>query len=140
MKRGFTLFEMIVVIGIMAGFLSLFLVNFSKETYRINTKQSNRIKEQVISAAEAYVVVNRDNSDAKYDGLRNVIKGCGCLNISVDSLIEEGFLVENVVPESFKSKYPSVYFGYNTLVQDGNEIGYQYTFDGCHNNLPEGSC
>ena len=128
-KNGFTLFEIIVVIGIAAGFLSIFLVNFSAENKRINKRQMDTVKEQVMDAAETFVAVNKDNSDTKYDNLRKVINNqCGCLKITINTLEEEGFIVENVVPNSFKNKYDGIYFGYNAC--NGRKY-FEYNFGNC---------
>ena len=116
-KDGFTLFEMIAVIGVLAGFMSIFLVNFSSENKRINQKQNSNITEQVKEAAEAYVAVNKDNEDTKYNSLRAAITNRTCLEISINTLEEEGFIAENVVSASFKSKYPTVKFYFNNSSQ-----------------------
>lgn len=116
-NNGFTLFEMIIVIGVLAGFMSIFLVNFSSENKRINSKQNDTMTEQVKDAAETYVAVNKDNEEAKYDTLRKVINDKSCLQISIDTLEEEGFIVENVISASFKNKYPNVKFYYDNSSQ-----------------------
>ena len=124
-KRGFTLVEIIAVLGILGAFMSIFIVNYNAELKRTNTKQLDAIKEQLINAAESYVSINKDNESTEYDNIRKVInKNITCTKIYVSSLINEGFLVEDNTLEEAKQSYSFVRFYYS-----GDE--FKYDFNNC---------
>lgn len=123
-NNGFTLFEMIIVIGISAGFLSIFLVNFSGEIKRINQKQTENMKKQVIDAAETYVALNRNSDDEKYSDIKDAIIKKTCATIYISTLESDGYIAKNVLSTSFKNKYAFVSLKYN----NSKEI-YEYRFD-----------
>lgn len=104
MKKGFTIVELLVVIGLMALLAALVIPNISRTRDRILEKDREAVIKRIEIAAEdwGYKNLNEFNFGKEENG-EDAIKNCtidgkakkcsDCYKISVFRLISEGYLV-----------------------------------------------
>jgi len=88
-KKGFTLLEIIVVIGLLVVIAGIFSLNIIKTLKRQETDANKNIEEQIIAAANAYVSMNPEAVEKLYNSY-------GYVDIPVGTLRDAGFLSEEI--------------------------------------------
>lgn len=88
-KRGFTIVEIIIVIGLLATIAGIFALNMINTLNKNREEENETIVKEIISAADAYVTINPDKVEALYNG-------SGFVEIKVGELRDAGFLSETL--------------------------------------------
>lgn len=88
-KRGFTIVELIVVIGLLVTIAGIFAVNMINTLNKNREDENKVVTTEIISAADAYISVNPDKVAALYNG-------SGFVEIKVGELRDAGFLSETL--------------------------------------------
>ena len=98
-NKGFTLVELIVVIGILSLIFGVFSINFIRELDRSKEIQRETVKNQVVEAAKAYVELHKNSKEDKYNGIKTVLYNSSTTptNICVSDLIEDGLINTTIV-------------------------------------------
>lgn len=85
-NKGFTIVELILIIGLLAMFTGLFSVNMTRVLKKTNESKESENYTELIAAADAYVAMNRSVVEPLYNGVSEVA-------IDVSLLIENGLLI-----------------------------------------------
>lgn len=127
-KKGYTLVEIIAVIGLIAVICGLFILNFNrKNNNQLEENYNNEIK-KIISAADAYVMTNRTSNDSKYEIIKYTAANQDetfCY-ITLDDLVDDGFL--NGIPVNPKTNEEFIGVVKFTKLKDGT-YDYKYVED-----------
>lgn len=91
--KGYTLIELLVTISIMISILVLAMISYTKITKNKKEEAYKQVKEEIISAAEYYVVAN----EAK---LKENLEQNGEITVSVNELVKEDLLGRVVDPRT----------------------------------------
>ncbi len=89
-KNGFTIIELIIIIGLLMVVVGIFSVNFIRTMNKQKITATQNMISQIVSAADAYVSMYPDTIKALYDGSDYV-------DISIGTLRDKGFLNEKIV-------------------------------------------
>ncbi len=96
-KKGFTLIEIIVVIGLLAVISGLFLMNMIKSQQAQKEEEKQDLISQIIAAANTYVAVNPEE-------VKNLYEGYGFVDIPIGDIRDAGLLSEELKdPETGKN-------------------------------------
>lgn len=98
-KRGFTLIELLITIAIMLSVLGIAIVAFVNISSRKKEESFEKVKEQVVNAAEQYFETNK----YLFDGLTT---GGATGTISLGKLTSEGYLNKVTDPRTRKALSP----------------------------------
>ncbi len=88
-KKGFTIIELVIIIGLLMVIVGIFSVNFVKNLNKQKEEESKRITSQIVSAANAYVSMNPESIERLYNSY-------GYVYIPVGTLRDNGFLSEKI--------------------------------------------
>ena len=109
--KGYTLIELLVTISIMISILVLAMISYTKITKNKKEEAYKQVKEEIISAAEYYVVANEAKLKEKLNS--------GSATIFVKDLVEEDLLGRTVDPRTSKTINGCFYV---KLEKEGNGI------------------
>lgn len=98
-KKGFTIVELIVVIGLLIIIAGIFSLNMIMTTQKQREEDNKNIVAQIISAANTYVSINPDE-------VKNLYEGYGYVDIPVGDLKEAGLLTEELIDKESGKKIP----------------------------------
>jgi len=98
-NKGFTLIELIVVIGILSLMFGLFSINFIRELDQSKIIQSETVKNEIVEAAKAYVELHKTSNDPNFDNMKNVLYNSSTTpaRICVSDIINDGLINTNVI-------------------------------------------
>ncbi len=98
-NKGFTLIELIVVIGILSLMFGLFSINFIRELDQSKIIQSETVKNEIVEAAKAYVELHKTSNDSRYNDIKTVLYNSSTTpaRICVIDMIEDGLINTNAI-------------------------------------------
>lgn len=88
-KRGFTIIELVIIIGLLMVIVGIFSVNLIRTLNNQKESANNAVISQVVSAANAYVSMNPEAIERLYDSY-------GYVDIPVGTLRDNGYLSEDI--------------------------------------------
>ncbi len=98
-RRGFTLVEIIIVIGLLSVIAGIFAINLIKNLNTQKEDENKNVATQIISAANVYVSVNPEKVESLYNGF-------GYVDIKVGELRDAGLLSEELMNSETGEKIP----------------------------------
>lgn len=98
-RSGFTLVEIIIVIGLLAVIAGIFALNLVKNLDNQKVEENKNVATQIISAANVYVSVNPDK-------VENLYNGFGYVDIPVGELRDAGLLSEELKDSETGERIP----------------------------------
>ncbi len=116
-KKGFTLFELLVIILILSMLGGAGIVVFISTLQESKENKYNMMTEQIIEVSKVYVESNND--------LYSELKTNGFINIKVGELQEAGFIDWNLVNPITEEDIPSDYF-VNVIQNSDETLTYQF--------------
>lgn len=98
-NKGFTLIELIVVIGILSLIFGLFSINFIRELDESKRIQNETVQNEIVEAAKAYVELHKTSNESKYDQMKNVLYNSSTTpaRLCVKDIINDGLINTNVI-------------------------------------------
>ncbi len=88
-KKGFTLIELIIVIGLLTVIAGIFVMNLIKTQGNQKEEEKKDLVAQIISAASTYVSINPEE-------VKNLYEGYGYVDIPVGHIRDAGLLSEDL--------------------------------------------
>ena len=88
-KRGFTLVELIIVIGLLTVIAGMFVMNMIKSQGNQKEEEKKDLVAQIVSAATTYVSINPEE-------VKNLYEGYGYVDIPVGHMRDAGLLSEDL--------------------------------------------
>lgn len=88
-KKGFTLVEIIIVIGLLVVIAGIFSLNMISTLQKQRVEENDNVVSQILSAASTYVSVNPDE-------VENLYNGYGYVDIPIGDLRDAGLLSEEL--------------------------------------------
>ena len=88
-KKGFTLIELIIVIGLLTVIAGIFVMNMIKTQGNQKDEEKKDLVTQIISAASTYVSINPEE-------VKNLYEGYGYVDIPVGHIRDAGLLSEDL--------------------------------------------
>ena len=88
-KRGFTLVELIIVIGLLTVIAGMFVMNMIKTQGNQKEEEKEDLVAQIVSAATTYVSINPEE-------VKNLYEGYGYVDIPVGHMRDAGLLSEDL--------------------------------------------
>lgn len=70
-NKGFTLIEIILIVGVLAAMFTIFSVNVTRDLNKANETKDKQTYSELIAAADAYVHSNHELSRELYSGTRS---------------------------------------------------------------------
>ena len=121
-KKGFTLVELIVVIGILSLIFGIFSINFINQLKESKDIQVETVQNQIVEAAKAYVELHKNDTSDEFTNIRAVLYNGSSTPayIPVSSLINDGLINTTVIDlNSLGNEYKSAYVKFYYDTSDG---------------------
>lgn len=95
-KKGFTILEIIVCLGVLMIIVGIFSINFITNLNSTNDTRYKEAIEKLESASDAYVMTVKNDLNRTYEDIKLVMENVGSFSyITLEELEDNGFLGEN---------------------------------------------